>query len=215
MNQPPRRALIVIDVQNEYVTGNLPIEYPPVQQSLANIGRAMDAAYAAGLPVVVAQQSSPSSSPLFAKGTPGWTLHDAVSKRHRDHHIEKTFPSAFTGTDLAEWLATKGINTLVVAGFMTHNCDVSTMIHALHDGLMVEFLSDAAGSAPYANSAGQASAEELHRVFSVVLQSRFAAVLSTDAWIAALASGVPPERDTIAMSNQRARLSRLDAVVVA
>ncbi|MDN7473156.1 cysteine hydrolase, partial [Burkholderia orbicola] len=24
------RALIVIDVQNEYVTGNLPIEYPPL-----------------------------------------------------------------------------------------------------------------------------------------------------------------------------------------
>lgn len=37
----------------------------------------------------------------------------------------------------------------------------------------------------------------------------FAAVLSTDAWIAVLASGVPPERDTIAGSNQRARLRRL------
>ncbi|MBH9687194.1 cysteine hydrolase, partial [Burkholderia cepacia] len=29
-----RRALIVIDVQNEYVTGNLPIEYPPLDVSL-------------------------------------------------------------------------------------------------------------------------------------------------------------------------------------
>lgn len=77
---------------------------------------------------------------------------------------------------------------------------------ALYDGLKVEFLSDASGSAPYANSAGHASAEELHRVFSVVLQSRFAAVLTTDAWIAALASGALPERDTIAGSNQPARL---------
>jgi len=34
----------VIDVQNTYVGGNLPIEYPPVEQSLANIGRAMNGA---------------------------------------------------------------------------------------------------------------------------------------------------------------------------
>lgn len=45
--QTPRRALIVIDVQNEYVTGALRIEYPPVEESLGNIGMAMDAAHAA------------------------------------------------------------------------------------------------------------------------------------------------------------------------
>src|SRR3546814_4933159 len=35
----PQRALVVIDVQNEYVTGNLRIEYPPVEDSLRNIGK--------------------------------------------------------------------------------------------------------------------------------------------------------------------------------
>ena len=42
----PKRALIVIDVQNEYFDGALPISDPPVETSLANIGRAMDAASA-------------------------------------------------------------------------------------------------------------------------------------------------------------------------
>src|SRR5476649_600514 len=51
----PRRALLVIDVQNEYVTGDLPIEFPDVQTSLANIARAMDAARDAGIPIVVVQ----------------------------------------------------------------------------------------------------------------------------------------------------------------
>ena len=38
----PRRALVVIDVQNEYFEGGgLPIEHPPVAQSLPNITRAM------------------------------------------------------------------------------------------------------------------------------------------------------------------------------
>lgn len=44
MSEKTRRALIVIDVQNEYVTGNLPIEFPGINLSLANIGKAMDAA---------------------------------------------------------------------------------------------------------------------------------------------------------------------------
>jgi nicotinamidase-related amidase len=46
----PKRALIVIDVQNEYFDGALPISDPPPAISLANIGRAMDAATGAGVP---------------------------------------------------------------------------------------------------------------------------------------------------------------------
>ena len=37
----PRRALVVIDVQKEYFIGNLPVEYPPVDETLPNIARAM------------------------------------------------------------------------------------------------------------------------------------------------------------------------------
>ena len=46
-----KRALIVIDVQNEYFEhGALPISDPPTSTSLANIGRAMDAARRAACP---------------------------------------------------------------------------------------------------------------------------------------------------------------------
>ncbi|ASV98234.1 cysteine hydrolase family protein [Paraburkholderia aromaticivorans] len=207
----PRRALIVIDVQNEYVSGDLPIEYPDVQSSLANIGRAMDAARAAGVPVVVVQNLAPASSPLFARGGSGAQLHPAVAERARDHYVEKSLPSAFTGTDLADWLAARQIDTLTVTGYMTHNCDASTINHAVHAGLAVEFLHDATGSVPYENSAGFASAQDIHRVFSVVLQSRFAAVASTDEWIAAVRGGAPLERGNIYASNQKARATRAAA----
>ncbi|MHC3972033.1 cysteine hydrolase, partial [Pseudomonas aeruginosa] len=33
----PKRALLVIDVQNEYVSGNLRIEFPAIQSSLERI----------------------------------------------------------------------------------------------------------------------------------------------------------------------------------
>lgn len=205
MSASPRRALLVIDVQNEYVTGSLPIEYPDVDQSLSNIGRAMDAAQAAGIPVVVVQNSLPAGAPVFARESDGWELHPQVASRPRSHYIDKTLPSAFAGTDLAAWLAGQGIDTLTVVGYMTHNCNDATVKQAVHDGFAVEYLADASGSLPYENRAGRASAEEIHRVFTVVMQSRFAAVAGTDEWIAALQSGVALPRDNILASNLRAR----------
>jgi predicted metalloprotease with PDZ domain len=117
--QAPRRALVVIDVQMEYFAGGgLPIEYPPVQDTLPNIVRAMDAA---------------------------------------------------------------------------------------QGELKVEFLADASSALPYANAAGRASAEEIHRGFSVVFHSNFAAVGSTEAWVAALGEGRRLPIDNVLASNQRAR----------
>ncbi len=201
----PKRALVVIDVQNDYFGGGLPIEYPPPQRTLANIGRAMDAARAAGVPVVVVQNTSRAGAPVFDKGRPGWELEAAVAARPRDHYIEKTLPSVFAGTDFDQWLQANGIDTIAVAGYMTHNCDASTVFEAAHRGYRVEFLDDASGSLSYENSAGMASGEEIHRVFSVVFQSRFAAVVGTEAWIAALSSGEGFQTDTPYASNQLAR----------
>ncbi|WP_323122437.1 isochorismatase family protein [Burkholderia alba] len=201
----PRRALIVIDVQNEYVTGHFLIEYPDVRTSLDNIGRAIDAAHAAGVPVVVVEHVAPAESPIFARGSHGAALHPVVASRPHAHRIEKALASAFAGTDLADWLAAHEIGVLTVVGYMTHNCNASTVLHAAHAGFQVEYLADATGSLSYENSAGAASAEEIHRAFTVVLQSNFAAVLTTDAWIDALGTGAVPERDNVYASNQRAR----------
>ncbi|GFE62274.1 cysteine hydrolase family protein [Geobacter sp. AOG2] len=208
MTQKPNRALIVIDVQNDYAGGNLPIEYPPVEHSLANIGRAMDGSRAAAIPVVAVQNVNPATAPFMAEGTPGAELHPVVASRGWDHYVRKNMPGAFTGTGLEAWLRERGIDTIVIAGYMTHNCDLSTAVQAVHAGFGVEFLSDATGSLPYANRAGSASAEEIHRVVTVVMQSRFAAVLSTDEWLEAVSTGAAPERDTIYGSNQRARQGR-------
>jgi len=194
---PPRRALIVIDVQNEYVSGKLRIENPPVGESLQRIGRAMDAAHAARVPVIVVQNHAPASAPIFARGSPGWELHPEVASRPRDHLLEKTLPSAFAQTNLADWLCARDIDTLAVAGYMTHNCDAATIIDALHRGYNAEFLVDASGSIPYRNAAGFASAADIHHAFSVVLHSRFAAVVTTDAWIDAVRAGRRLDRGNI------------------
>jgi nicotinamidase-related amidase len=200
-----RRALIVVDVQNDYDGGELPIEYPNVKNSLNNIGKVMDAASAISIPVIVIHNILNPSAPFMAEGTAGAELHRVITSRKRDHYVAKKLPSAFAGTDLETWLRQNAIDTVTVIGYMTHNCNLSTMLHAFHSGFAVEFISDASGSVPYKNRAGSATAEEIHRVISVVLQSRFAAVMSTDEWIEMLQNGSTPERDSIFLSNRRAR----------
>ncbi|MEO6472841.1 MAG: isochorismatase family protein, partial [Aeromicrobium sp.] len=108
----------------------------------------------------------------------------------------------FVGTDLSAWLEHRGIDTIVIAGYMTQNCDESTARDAAHRGLTVEFLSDATGTLAMANGAGALGAEELHRSVLVVLQSRFAAVGTTQAWIEAIGGGAPLERPNLFASVQ-------------
>jgi len=163
----------------------------------------MDAARAADIPVVVVQHDAPEQSPIFAKGSPSWQLHEEVAKRPANHHVNKVHASVFTGTDFGQWVADNGIDTLTIVGYMTHNCDAATIYEAAHKGLSVEFLSDASGSPSYENAAGKASAEEIHRVFSTVFHSGFAAVVSTEEWIAAAREGKALERDNVYLSVQR------------
>lgn len=200
----PRRALLIIDVQNEYFDGLLPIAHPPLAQSLPNLVRAAEAAEAHGVPVVLVRHAAPAQSPVFADGGHGGRLHPRIAALPHVHRIDKRAASAFTGTDLAGWLVERGIDTLTIAGYMTHNCDAATILDAAGRGLKAEFLADASGSLPYANAAGAASAEEIHRVFSVVLHSGFAAVASTERWIEALAAGAALAPDNIMQSYLRA-----------
>ncbi|GGC69284.1 cysteine hydrolase family protein [Undibacterium terreum] len=201
----PKRALIVIDAQNEYFSGNLLIEYPDPELSIRNIGAAMDAARSTGIPVLVVQHTSVAGAPVFQKGQPTWELHDTVKSRGHDHHIEKQMPSIFSGTDAAAWLQQNGIDTLSITGYMTQNCNASTIYQAMHDGYQVEMLSDATGAVPYANAAGNATAEEIHRVLSVIFHSKFAAVVSTRDWIKAVSSGQAIGKSNVLVSNHAGR----------
>ncbi|MEV6769027.1 cysteine hydrolase family protein [Nocardia sp. NPDC051030] len=189
----PKRALFVVDVQNEYVTGNLRIAHPPVEQSLPLIARAMDTAAAEGIPIIVVQHTAPAGAPIFDRGTDGWDLHPIVAQRHHDHAVEKTVPSVFAENDLETWLRERDIDTVTVVGYMTHHCNNALITHAHHAGFATEHLIDATGTIALANAAGQATAEETHRVINVVMHSQFAAVTTTEEWIENVAAGQPTQ----------------------
>lgn len=200
----PKRALLLIDVQNEYVTGNLPIEYPPLATSLKNIEVAIKTAQSHSIPIVVVQQMAPETSPIFAKGSHGWELHPLVASLKPDLLVHKQLPSALAGTQLAQWLKKEEIDTLTVTGYMTQNCNESTIRQATHEGWAVEFLHDAAGTVSFRNSQGLLKAEDMHKAACVVLQSRFAAVMTTQEWTHCIQTGEAPIRDSIYQSYKQA-----------
>jgi nicotinamidase-related amidase len=178
-------ALLVIDVQNEYFTGRLPVTYP--HGSIVNILKAMDAAHAAHVPVVVIQHTSRTAgAATFLPGTPAWELYPEVKKRPHDLLIEKILPGSFTRTDLGRWLNERGISTVTIAGYMTQMCCDTTARQAFHRGYVVKFLSDATGTLSVTNSAGAISDADLHRAILVTQQMRFSQVMTTSEWIQSL-----------------------------
>ena len=179
------QALVVIDVQNEYVTGALPIVHPPVEESLSRISASIDAAAAHGIPVVLVRHSeTDETGGMFVRGTPAWELHESVASRPHDVVVDKTLPGSFTGTPLEGILDEAGIDTVAITGYMTHMCVDTTSRQAAHRGLAVEILNDATGTLALSNSGGSAGGEELHRSTLVAQGQFFADVLSTDDWLA-------------------------------
>ncbi len=179
------RALLVIDVQNEYFTGKLPVTYPA--DSLTNILRAMDAAHERDVPVLVVQHTAPQpNSTTFRRGSRPWQLLPEIAERPRDLLINKSLPGSFTGTELESWLRQHGIDTVAIAGYMTQMCCDTTARQAVHLGLGVEFLSDATGTLDFRNEAGAVTAEELHRAILVTQQMLFSKVMTTADWLQAI-----------------------------
>lgn len=200
-----KRALIVVDVQNEYISGNFLISYPDPKVSLANILTAIDTAKKAGIPVVTVQHSLPAGAPIFAADSENFKLHPEVAARGSDINLVKGNASSFSGTELKSFLESKNIGTVTVIGYMTHNCVDSTVREAAHKGYEVEVLADACGSLPYANKAGEASAETLHNATLTVLSGFFANVVSTSEWVSAVEKGTAlSPKDNIVASNANA-----------
>lgn len=187
----PTRALLIIDVQEEYFKGPLAIQYPARQTSEAQINRSILAAQQAGLPIALIQHELPEGAPIFARGTESQKNRPNISEAQNDSWLvsTKTFSSALADDALVQDLKDRGVDTLTLVGYMTNKCVLATAAHAETLGFKVEVLSNATGAIHMKNSAGEASARQVHETLMVLLNSNWAAVASTDEWLEALAAG--------------------------
>ncbi|MFC7343941.1 cysteine hydrolase family protein [Saccharopolyspora griseoalba] len=206
----PRRALVVIDVQQEYFQGPLAVQHPPRDESLPRIARAVDSAVEAGVPVITVQHEYPAGAPVFAVGSEGWQLHPEIERRAEaaSKHVVKGFSSVFTAGDLTEWLRANDIDTLTLVGYMTNNCVLATAAAAEPLGFAVEVLSDATGAIHLANEAGKVSAQQVHETLMVLLHSNWAAVSDTDTWAGAVSDQKPLPKSDLGTSAVRGQAAR-------
>lgn len=202
-----RRALVLVDVQQEYVDGPLEIQYPPLADSLAQIGRAIDVAQDADLPIVVVQHRSGVGAPIFDPTGPRYALHPEIERRRTDTWLTltKAFGSVFADTDLTPWLRERAIDTVTLVGYMTNNCILASAADAAPHGLAAEVLSDATGAIALSNQAGTVSAEHLHTTLLTLLHSNFAAVADTQSWITAVDAGTALPKDNLVDSARHGR----------
>ena len=187
----PRRALVVIDVQQQYFDGILGIHFPPHSESLPRIIGAIDAAEAAGIPIVAVQHSSGSGASMFDPDSPEFLMPSEIERRVTQEwkRVTKEYSSVFADTGLAEWLRERDIDTVTLVGYMTNNCVLATAADAEFVGFGVEVLSDATGAINLANSAGFVDAKTVHEVLMTLLNSSWAAVADTREWINATVTG--------------------------
>lgn len=176
-----KRVLLVIDVQNEYFTGKMPIMYP--EGSFDNILQAVEAANQHTIPVILIRHEATPQAAVFVKGSTGWEIREELLEKEYVCIVDKNLPGSFTGTGLEDLLRSMGIDTIVICGYMTQMCCDTTARQAVHLGFSVEFLSDATGTLDVANDAGKITAAELHKAILITQAMRFSEVISTDKWI--------------------------------
>jgi nicotinamidase-related amidase len=198
----PRRALILVDVQQEYFSGPLEIQYPAHTDSLLKITATIDAATSAGIPIAVVQHSGGDAAPVFNPTMAGFALHPDIAQRQQPgwKSVTKQFGTVFAGTDVLNWLRELEIDTITLVGYMTNNCIIASAAEAETHGLAAEVLSDATGAINIANDAGFASAEAVHTTLMALLHSNFAAVATTEAWTDAVANDSELAKDDLASS---------------
>jgi nicotinamidase-related amidase len=130
----PRTALLVIDVQNG-VVGNA-YERDRV---VANIRTLVDKARSADVPVLWVQHSDEG----LPRGSEGWEYVPELERLDTEPLVHKSYGDSFEATDLEERLAERGVGRLVVTGAQTEACIRSTLHGALVRGYDSTLVSDA------------------------------------------------------------------------
>ena len=175
---PASTALVVIDFQNEYFTGRMPI--PDGQQAMTKARELVAFADQAKIPVYHIQHIAPAGSAVFALDGEGVNFHPLMQPRAGDTVLQKTTVSVFASTDLDRWLKEKGVKTLIFAGLMTHACVAGGARDAAPLGYQVVVASDASATRSITRANAQSvDANSLHSAALAEIEDTFGDVMTT------------------------------------
>ncbi|KGP01899.1 isochorismatase [Alcaligenes faecalis] len=194
---PGSTAVIVIDMQNDFIAPGAPLETPMGMELMPRLQKLLGHARKTDMEVIFtahAHRRNGCDMGLFGEiyppiqnqvglvdETAGIDIYPELAPQGDEVVIKKHRYSAFFGTDLDIILRTRKIDTVVITGVTTENCCHATARDAMFHGYKVAFISDATGTYNYPDMGfGAISAEEVHRVTLGVLAVSTAHVMTTD-----------------------------------
>jgi nicotinamidase/pyrazinamidase len=146
-----KEALLVIDMLNDFVRKDAPLEVPDTRSIIPVIKQEIDKARAAGNPVIYVCDSHAADDKEFSKfgwpkhavkGTRGAEIVDELKPAGNDIVIPKATYSGFYGTDLEKTLRRLGIDSLRLTGDVTHICILFTAADAVLRDYKVTIVED-------------------------------------------------------------------------
>jgi nicotinamidase-related amidase len=156
--RPARRAMLVVDMQNDHLTPGKPLEVPRARNIVPALAARLESARRERVPIVyVLDEHEPDDSDLDnwgthnVKGTPGAEVWAPLTPKPGDRIVRKPTYSAFVRSDLAEVLAELSVDTLVLTGCATEVGLLATATDALQRGYAVEIPPDAQAGGTAAN----------------------------------------------------------------
>lgn len=173
-----KSALVVIDFQNEYFSGRMPI--PDGAAALAKTRELITFADSHKIPVYHVQHVAPAGSPVFAINGQTVKFHPDMQPRPQDVVLQKSTVSVFASTDLDQQLKKAGIQTLIISGLMTHACVAGAARDAAPLGYNVIVASDASATRAITRANGVSiDKDSLHKAALAEVEDTFGDVLST------------------------------------
>ncbi len=170
-------TLVLVDLQQEYVTSERPLAIPDAGRALDGCRAALAHARAMGFPVAFVRRTGSgavfNAATRFARWIPGFEPWGA------DMVFERDRPSCYASTAFSEVME-YGNGHFVLAGFAGESSCLATAVDAFHRGHRFVFLKDACAS----HALDEVSQQAVHRVASKIIEL-YGDVTDAAEWISA------------------------------
>jgi len=204
---PAKTAMIVVDMQNDFVAVGAPMETPAARAMVPKLAEALKICRDAAIRVIFTahvhrrdgcdmglfddMHPPIANRDALVDGTPGVDIYSELAPAPGEHVIKKHRYSGFFGTDLDIILREWGIDTVIVSGTTTENCCHATARDAMFRNYRVVFLSDATATYDYPDRGfGPLPNADVHHATLIILAASTAHVMSVAEMAARVASGL-------------------------
>ena len=176
MTDEKKRALIVVDVQNDFCPGGA-LAVPGGDEVVAPLNKLIEEFLERGEPVFKSRDWHPVKTKHFSLYGGTWPVHCVQGTKGAEFHPKLTDEihiriiskglgdedsySAFDGTDLALQLERLGVEEIWVGGLATDYCVKNTVLDALKYGFRVKALKDAMRAVERKPGDGERAIEEM------------------------------------------------------